>query len=132
MRRPSFTFPHGAPGVGLLLIRLVVGTSLVAHGVTTLAASPPVGRALLDALSCGLGLLLLAGLWTSIAGILVFVYAVGDALAYSAARWYCVSVAILGAALALLGPGFWSLDARRHGWKRLEIPDPKKSNSPPE
>jgi hypothetical protein len=28
---------------------------------------------------------------------------------------------VIGVALALLGPGAWSIDARLFGWKRLEI-----------
>jgi hypothetical protein len=31
----------------------------------------------------------------------------------------------LGAALALLGPGGCSVDARLFGWKRIDIRDPK-------
>jgi hypothetical protein len=33
-----------------------------------------------------------------------------------------------GAALAMLGPGLWSVDAHLYGWKRLET-TPRKKNS---
>jgi len=33
----------------------------------------------------------------------------------------------VGAALAMLGPGQWSVDARLYGWKRLEA-TPRKKN----
>jgi hypothetical protein len=33
--------------------------------------------------------------------------------------------AAMGAALAMLGPGLWSIDARLFGWKRLEIRNPR-------
>jgi len=47
------------------------------------------------------------------------------------AEWpYCAIVGILGIALALLGPGAWSIGARRFGWKRIEIPNRTKSDSP--
>ncbi|HEX6650766.1 MAG TPA: hypothetical protein VF075_14545 [Pyrinomonadaceae bacterium] len=35
-----------------------------------------------------------------------------------------VLLASLGVALALLGPGNWSVDARRSGWRRIEIRRP--------
>jgi hypothetical protein len=34
----------------------------------------------------------------------------------------CVLLVALGAALAMIGPGAWSLDARLYGWRRIEIP----------
>jgi hypothetical protein len=34
-------------------------------------------------------------------------------------------LATFGAALAMLGPGQWSVDARLFGWKRIE-PSPRK------
>jgi hypothetical protein len=36
-----------------------------------------------------------------------------------------VLLAALGAGLALLGPGAWSVDAHLFGWKRVELPDKK-------
>jgi hypothetical protein len=35
--------------------------------------------------------------------------------------WVYVLLGTLGAAMAMLGPGAWSVDARLFGWKRLGI-----------
>jgi hypothetical protein len=45
--------------------------------------------------------------------------------AISADRLVYLLVATFGAALAMLGPGLWSVDARLFGWKRIE-PTPRK------
>jgi uncharacterized membrane protein YphA (DoxX/SURF4 family) len=123
VRRLFSTFAHGAPGVGLLLIRVVAGTTLIVHAVAMLLAGPEVASAVLHLLTAGIGILLLIGLWTPVAAALTALDAAW--LAFSSpgdARFY-ILLAALAAALALLGPGAWSVDARLFGWKRIEIRD---------
>ncbi|MDB6102051.1 MAG: hypothetical protein JWO52_2050 [Gammaproteobacteria bacterium] len=122
MRRLFSTFARGAPGVGLLLIRLAAGVGLVVSGIEGLRGTLPLGTALMELLTAGLGMLLLAGLWTPITGVLVACGALWKVFsAASPCHWFML--AVLGAALALTGPGAWSIDARLFGWKRLKIPD---------
>jgi putative oxidoreductase len=109
LRRLFSTFAHGSPGAGLLLMRLVAGIALVVHGVTTLRGQTTMGAAILHGLSAGAGILLLAGLWTLIAGALVAVISLWHAFSQPRDRWSCIMLGTLGAALALLGPGAWSV-----------------------
>jgi hypothetical protein len=123
VRRLFSNFAGGAPGIGLLLLRLAAGIGVVARGVVALRDVPSFGLATLDVVTIAVGLLLLVGLWTPIAGMLLSILALGRAASHLANPWTCVLMAILGAALALLGPGIWSVDARLFGWKRIRIPD---------
>ncbi len=111
-------------------MRLSAGLALVVQALSALLAGPPPGAVLFQALSISLGILLLAGLWTPVAGTLVAAEALWNVFS-SGHPWRWIMLATLGAALALIGPGAWSVDARLFGWRRLEIPDRKGQDSPP-
>ena len=121
MQRLFSTFPQGLPGIGLVLLRAAVAIPLVQQAIVGLLnASPP---APLGLVAAGAALLLLVGLWTPMAGVLVAVAELGLALSHPAEPWTFVHFGTLGAALAMLGPGGWSADARLFGRKRIQIPE---------
>ncbi len=130
MRRLYSTFAQGPPGVGLLLIRLVAGITGIVLGLNALHSAPGPEPTLFHVLWVGLSSLLIIGLWTPAVGTLLALNALWHAFTHVEYRWYCVVVGILGVALALLGPGMWSVDARLFGWKRLEISDRKRPGPP--
>ena len=119
MRRLFFTFADGPPGIGLLLLRLFAGTVVIIHNVLVLRGEPSWALAILTVFMIGLGLLLVAGLWTPVAAALIAASAISAAFVHPADLWYLAIVGVLGLALSLLGPGAWSVDARLFGWKRL-------------
>ena len=101
-------------------MRVATASALIVHAVSGWAGAQPVSIAL-NALSLVTGTLLLAGLWTPVAGVLAAVCAGWNALGNPGDARFYVLLGIVGIALALLGPGVWSIDARRFGWKRVEI-----------
>jgi uncharacterized membrane protein YphA (DoxX/SURF4 family) len=74
-------------------------------------------------LAIALGLSLFVGFWTPIAGFLVMVLEIWSASTRTEDFWANILLATIGIALALTGPGAFSVDARRFGWKRIDIRD---------
>jgi uncharacterized membrane protein YphA (DoxX/SURF4 family) len=120
MRRLFSSFSPGAPGLGLLLLRLTAGSALIYQSVSALSAAEP--SAALHGLGVLLGLLLLAGLWTPLAAVLVVGAAICGILSHSQPAAPLPWIGIIAACIALLGPGAWSIDARLYGWKEIRIP----------
>ena len=119
MQRLFSTFPGGLPGAGLVLLRAAAAIPLTYAGLLTVVSSSPV---LFEMVAAGAAILLLIGLWTPLAGALIAVAELGMAVLHPAEPWMYVHFAAMGAALAMLGPGGWSLDARLFGRKRIQIP----------
>jgi putative oxidoreductase len=71
LRRLYSTFAGGWPGIGLLGMRLVVGSVLLVRASSPLWSDPPWQATLTFASLAGPGLLLVIGLWTPLAGMAV-------------------------------------------------------------
>jgi uncharacterized membrane protein YphA (DoxX/SURF4 family) len=96
-------------------------------GIANLREAPPLPTAVLQITGMGAGILLLVGLWTPVAGALAAIVKVSIAcsrfLSHSGDPWIAIIQAVLGAVLAMVGPGAWSVDARLFGRKRIDMPE---------
>jgi uncharacterized membrane protein YphA (DoxX/SURF4 family) len=110
-------------------MRLVIGSTLVVRAASKLWIDPPLNVTILAVLSLAAGILLIVGLWTPVVGIFVALIEVWKMIMLPGDKWVWLLLGTAGAALAMLGPGLWSIDARLFGWKRIETPPRKNSNS---
>ena len=126
MRRLFSSFARGWPGAGLLVLRLTTGITLVGYAIAFVCGTPTSETRLLPGIAFGAGFLLIIGLWTPIAGTIVAFFEVWRIISQYGDLWTNVLLAGLGASLALIGPGHWSLDARLFGWKRIDVSTEKR------
>ena len=121
LRRLYSTFASSWPGAGLLFLRLVVGSVVVGRAGPQLWAGAPLHATFTSASLVVSGVLLIAGLWTPVAGTVVAVVELLHILTMAPDRLACLLAGTAAGALAMLGPGRWSVDARLFGWKRIDL-----------
>jgi uncharacterized membrane protein YphA (DoxX/SURF4 family) len=123
VQRLFSTFADGWPGGGLLIQRLLAGGALFYRGIVCLSATPICAAFVTESIEALAGLLLIAGLWTPIAGVAVAVVEARIAFTTPSNANVPVILALLGATLAMIGPGTWSVDAWVFGRKHIVPPD---------
>lgn len=121
MRRLYSTFAGSWPGAGLLLLRLIVGSVVVVRAGSSPWAGAPLYVTLTSASLAASGVLLIAGLWTPLAGTVVAFLEFSHLWTPAPDRLACLLAGTAAGALAMLGPGRWSVDARLFGWKRIDL-----------
>jgi uncharacterized membrane protein YphA (DoxX/SURF4 family) len=134
LQRLFSAFPGGLPGVGLLLLRAVIGMIAAAAGGFGLAdnGNSTVATWIADALTLASGIALLVGLLTPLASLLVALDVIGTKLSWFRApsgsmfeaTMTTVLIVSVAAAIVLLGPGALSADARFFGRREIIIPLP--------
>lgn len=124
--------------MGLLLLRATVGLALIVQGGALLAGGDP-GRweSVLGAVAILTGASLLIGFLTPFAAFLAEIFCLGLALSWLPSSIpdvfsdapATVFMVVMAAAVLLLGPGAFSLDARWFGRREIVIPPPSHLTS---
>jgi putative oxidoreductase len=124
LQRLFSTFANGWPGRGLFLQRLLTAAILFHYAIAHLGETVPVASTVSEVIAAGAGILLLLGLWTPVAGTVVAIAEAPIAISHPGDPWTWLMPAALGATLAMIGPGAWSIDARLFGRKQIDISRP--------
>jgi uncharacterized membrane protein YphA (DoxX/SURF4 family) len=95
--------------------RILLGTALL-YGVAARPVHAVGAPQIIGALA---GLLIIAGLWTPVAGVVAACAEGWAAFSLPAHPAIPVASAVLAVTLALIGPGEWSVDARLYGRKHI-------------
>jgi hypothetical protein len=119
-------FPTGPPGIALLLLRISLAVAVLDGGPSCLDPRPP---NLVCIALAGLSVLLCLGLLTPIVSIIVFAIELLVFFLVGAGEWrFFVLVCLTAVALAMLGPGAYSVDSKLFGRREVVFPP---SDRPP-
>ena len=125
-------YPDGRPGLGLLLLRGAAGTVLVVQGITMYQQQQRLGLVFLTVIvaTAVIGILLCLGLFTRFATAVAALGTIGSMTSWLPVprsglfetSWTSVLALVIAAAIASVGPGAFSVDARLFGRREVIIP----------
>jgi uncharacterized membrane protein YphA (DoxX/SURF4 family) len=99
--------------------------AIICLGIADAREAPLLIISVLQIIGVAAGIFILVGLWTPVAGAVVTLVKLWIAFAsYSSPSrdlWILVMQAVLGAAVAMIGPGVWSIDAKLFGRKHIDL-----------
>lgn len=123
MQRLFSSFAEGWPGAALLLQRVLISAITLFYGITHLLEPTSLTTKLPFLVASVAALSLLLGFWTPVAGTIIAIVGVWIFAAVCSNHSLTpIIMAVLGATVAMIGPGIWSIDAKLYGRKRLEAP----------
>ena len=120
MRRLFSTFPASWPGVGLLLLRLLLAAPLVI-GPAMVVWIDPHSASGLEIAMLMTGALIAFGFCTPAAALVQSIIQLITASGATPFLGLHAENALLGLSLLMLGPGVWSADAYLFGRRRITI-----------
>ncbi len=101
---------------------MLTSTILLYCGASHLLETARLVPSLPHLIAAVVGVFLLLGLWTPVAGITIATVEVWILLGGSGNWLIAIVLAGLGATVAMIGPGLWSIDAQLYGRKHLQDP----------
>jgi hypothetical protein len=138
LRQLFSTFPGGGAGIGLLLVRCALGLTGITDGVVSIVRGADLPTRCFGAVLAAAGMLVVVGLFTSSAGVAIALCAAFRALSLLTdlpsnvvdGPLRSAVISVLGIAVALLGPGAFSVDFRLFGRREIIIPRSSGPESP--
>ena len=100
--------------------RFLLGSALFFDGIRYFQGAPHSSLPVLRLIGAVLGIFVLAGLWTPVTGMSVAIIELYIAFFHTTDPWISIILATIGATMAMIGPGAWSIDARLFGRKHFE------------
>lgn len=131
------TFPAGWPGAALLLLRITVGAASLVEGGLYIAGNTK--STIATTVSCILfiigGIFLLIGFLSPLGSALAGIAALGNAFFWLSTpsgnlfdgKLALLQMIVMAAAISLLGPGAFSIDAYLFGRREIVIPTSRHS-----